>query len=335
MGPPHCAASSMRVFVTGGNGFIGSRVCRELVARGHSLVCLLRPTSKTDRIDDLHFERAGGDVRDILPSLRAGMNGCDATVHLAAPSDWHVAEGPYLDDVIVNGARRVLVAASGLSAHRVVLISSSAAINASERPIVFDERTEFDVRDPALFYAHAKHRAELVARAAFEGGANVVIVNPGEVYGPGDTALGTASHLIDFAKSVPVLVCDGGTSVVHVEDVARGIVAALERGRAGERYILGGENLTIRQMAELVLELVHRRMLGRARPKRAVAQDRRFRRPLSHSRAVRSTRRALRDALLVHGQRERRSANSACTFRGARETISSTVAWLREKGLVG
>jgi dihydroflavonol-4-reductase len=323
----------MRVFVTGGNGFIGSCVVRELFARGHSVVCLLRPTSKTDRIDDLPFERAGGDVRDVA-SLRAGMNGCDATVHLAAPSDWHVAEGPYLDDVIVNGARRVLEAASGLSAHRVVLISSSAAINASEQPIVFDERAEFGVRDPALFYAHAKHRAELVARAAFEGGANVVIVNPGEVYGPGDTALGTASHLMDFAKSIPVLVCDGGTSVVHVEDVARGIVAALERGRAGERYILGGENLTIRQMAELVLELVHRRMLIMRIPngpsRKIAAFAVRYHIPVPFNPHVVPY--ATLYWFMDSGKAQR---ELGVTFRGGRETISSTIDWLREKGLVG
>ena len=322
----------MRVFVTGGNGFIGSWVVRELVERGHSVVCLLRPTSNTERIDGLPFERAGGDVRDVA-SLRAGMNGCDGTLHLAAPSDWHVAEGPYLDDVIVNGARSVLEAAGKLPEHRIVFISSSAAINASDKPIVFDERTEFDVRDPLLHYAQAKHRAEVVVGEAVSRGAQAVIVNPGEVYGPGDTALGTAGHLIDFAKSIPVLVCDGGTSVVHVEDVARGIVAALERGKAGERYILGGENLTIRQLAELVLELLGRRMPivnvpnGLSRKLAAFAARHRIPVPFNPHVVPYAT-------LYWFMDNAKARRELGLTFRDGRETVASTVDWLREKGLL-
>ena len=90
-------------------------------------------------------------------------------------------------------------------------------------------------------------------------GTPVVIVNPGEVYGPNDTSLITACNLIDFAKSKPVLVCNGGTSIVYVDDVALAIVRALERGRSGERYILGGENLTVKQLAELCIQLLGQR----------------------------------------------------------------------------
>src|SRR5258707_9172861 len=94
---------------------------------------------------------------------------------------------------------------------------------------------------------------------AVGNGVPVIIVNPGEVYGPNDTALITACNLIDFAKSKPVLVCDGGTLVVYVDDVALAIVRAMEKGRSGERYILGGENLTVRQLAELCLEILGQR----------------------------------------------------------------------------
>src|SRR5207237_9001609 len=105
---------------------------------------------------------------------------------------------------------------------------------------------------------HAKHRAEIRARAAHAEGLSVVIVNPAEVFGANDTALATAGNLIDLATSWPVLVCHGGSNVVHVDDVSTGILRAMERGRSGERYILGAENLTIRQLAELVLELTGR-----------------------------------------------------------------------------
>jgi dihydroflavonol-4-reductase len=261
------------------------------------------------------------------------MAGCDGTAHLAAPGGWHADDAAGLEDVIVNGARNVLEAASALPGHRVLLVSSTAAINASDGPTVFDERAEFNVKNPQLHYAHAKHKAELVAREAFSRGVAVIVVNPAEVYGPGDTALGTSANLIDFAKAIPVLVCDGGTSVVHVDDVARGIVAGLERGRPGERYILGGENITIRRMAELTLELT-----GRHMPIVPV--------PNGISRFVASAAIRLHVPVpfnphvvpyatlywFVDSGKAKRELG--VTFRDGRATISSTIDWLRAQGML-
>jgi dihydroflavonol-4-reductase len=320
----------MRIFITGGNGFIGSAVSRRLAAAGHDLVCLLRDTSRVDRIETLPFTRATGDVRDAA-SLRAAMDGCDCTVHLAAPGGWEQDEPSFLEAVIEDGTRNVLDVAGHLGDHRVVVVSSTAAIAASDRPVVFDERTEFSVPDPTLHYAFAKHRAEVIARDAYARGVPAIVVNPAEVYGPGDTALVTAGNLIDFATSRPVLVCRGGTCVVHVDDVAAGIVAALERGRPGERYILGGENVTIRQLAALVLDLVRRRSPIVTVPNRLVrAVSRvaaRLRLPLPYNPHVVSyaTRYWFVDS--TKAQRE-----LGVSFRGARETIASTLDWLEETG---
>jgi dihydroflavonol-4-reductase len=322
----------MRVFVTGGNGFIGSQVVKRLVGAGHRAVCLLRPTSRTDRIDGLAIERAQGDVRD-LASLHAGMGGSDCTVHLAAPASWENDDSPELGQVIEGGTRNVLDAAAALSGHRVVFVSSTAAINASEMPKLFDERTAFSVTDTSLSYAHAKHRAELIATEAFGRGVPVIVVNPAEVYGPGDTALVTAGNLIDFAKSSPVLVCRGGTGVVHVEDVAAGVIAALERGRPGERYILGGENVTIRQLAELCLELLGRHAKIVTIPNRLVRVVSRIgirlHLPLPYNPHVVPY--ATRYWFVDSSKAERELGVS---FRSARETIASTLAWLKDKGLV-
>jgi len=247
----------VKFFVTGGNGFIGSAVVTRLARAGHDVVCLLRDSSDTSRIAGLPFERARGDVRDAA-CVRQGMRGCDLTLHLAAPGGWARDDESTLFDVIVGGTRNVLDAAREHTGHRVIVVSSTAAINGAELPTMFDEHSAFTLRDPALTYAHAKVAAEREARRAFEAGVDVVIVNPAEVYGPGDTALGTARNLIDFARATPVLVCDGGTGVVHVDDVAAGILAAAAAGRSGERYILSGGNVSIHQLAELVL-----RVLGR------------------------------------------------------------------------
>src|SRR5438045_1207540 len=117
----------MKVFVTGGNGFIGSAVVQELVAAGHIAICLMRPTSRADRLAGRTFERRTGDVRDAA-SLREGITGCDATVHLAAPGGWEKDDPALLADVVEGGTRNVLDAARSLSDHRVVVVSSTAAI---------------------------------------------------------------------------------------------------------------------------------------------------------------------------------------------------------------
>lgn len=318
----------MKVFLTGGNGFIGSCVARQLVASGYDIVCLLRETSRLDRIAMLPFTRASGDVRDVA-SLREAMSRCDCTVHLAAPGGWKQDEPSLLSQVIEGGARNVLEVAARLRDHRVVVVSSTAAIAASNRPVVFDERAAFSMPDMKLHYAFAKHRAEIIARQAYERGAPVIIVNPAEVYGPGDTALVTAGNLIDFATSTPVLVCKGGTCVVHVDDVAAGIVAAVERGRPGERYILGGENLTIRRLAELVLELIGRRAAiveipnGLARFATRLAVGLRLPLPYNPHVVPYATRYWFVDS--AKAQRE-----LGVAFRGARETIGATLNWLEE-----
>lgn len=322
----------MRILVTGGNGFIGSVVVRDLVAAGHAVVCLLRATSNTERVDDLPIERATGDVRDSA-SVRAAMGGCAATIHLAAPGGWGNDDPCTLREVIEGGTENVLRAAAERRGHRVVHVSSTAAINGSERPRVFDERAPFTLRDPALHYAHAKHRAEEAAIGASERGIAVVIVNPAEVYGPNDLTLGTASNLADFVDSTPVLVCRGGTSVVHVADVSTGILRALERGRSGERYILGGDNLTVKDLAQLVLELVNRRArvlmvprsLARLGTKAAVRLGVRL--PFNPHVVPYATRYWFVDS--SKAQRE-----LGIRFRGARETIAATLDWMRQQAII-
>ena len=320
----------MRVFVTGANGFIGSSTLRTLSDRGHEAVCLLRETSRTDRIDALEFERVLGDVRDV-GVLREGMATCDATVHLAAPGGWTDDDTRLLRDVIEGGTRNVLSAALTTPKHRVVYVSSSAAIAASDEPRIFDERTEFNITAPELSYAHAKHRAEGLVRDAVARGLDALIVNPGEVYGPGDSQLGTAGNLIDFAKAWPVLVCRGGTGVVHVSDVAEGIVRVLERGRTGERYILSGDNVSIRQMAQLVVTKLDRRVPIVMVPTRlarfAARVAARLHLPLPYNPHVVAY--ATR-YWFVDNRKAR--AELGLEFRSARETIEVTLDWLISAG---
>ena len=242
----------MRVFVTGGNGFIGSRVVRLLVEGGHDVRCLLRPASRTHRIDDLAFERVPGDLSD-TGALERGVRGADACVHLAGVSSWAEIASPEVEEVIVEGTRRLLAAARGVPGLRFVYVSSVAAVNGSSRPELFDEATPFGLEGSGLRYALAKHAAEELVLDATRAGLDAVIVNPGETYGPGDDEWITAGPIRDVLRQWPALAVRGGASVVHVDDVAAGIVAAIERGRRGERYILGGENLAVPDLVRTAL----------------------------------------------------------------------------------
>ena len=321
----------MRVFATGGNGFIGSAVVRTLLTQGHAVRCLLRETSDTARIDGLDVERVYGDVRD-ADSVSQGAAGCDAIIHLACLSAWKEIDSPLLDEVVERGTGNVLAAARSHGL-RVVYVSSVLAVNGSDRPEVFDESATFALPDRKLRYARCKLRGEALCLDAWRGGVPVVIVNPTEVYGPDDTALVTAGNLIDFATSRPVLVCHGGTSVAFVDDVALAVVRALERGRPGERYILGGENLTVRRLAELTLEILglERRIVtvptSLMRALATVALSLHLPLPFEPRVAPYATRYWFVDSAKA-------TRELGVEFRSAREALEPTLRWLQESGRV-
>ncbi len=320
----------LKVFVTGGNGFIGSAVVHRLVQTGHEVRCLVRRKSRCERIAGLAVERVPGDVRDPV-SLRSGMAGCQAAIHLAGLSSWNEIDSPALHQVVEGGTRHMLQAAMEAGAQRVIFVSSVTAVNGSDTPEIFDESSEFTLNDPELTYALAKRSAEAECRIWVARGLPVVILNPAEVYGPSDTALVTACNLIGFARSNPILVCSGGTSIVHVDDVASGIVSALSKGRPGERYILGGENLTIRQLARLFLELanVRRRILTLPnwliRRMTRAAKALRLSLPYHAGVIPYATR-----YWFVDGSKARRELD--VQFRDARATLMPTIAWLKQEG---
>ena len=318
----------MKIFVTGGNGFIGSVVVRELIAQGHSVRLLLRKTSKTHRLEGLTYEKCMGDVRE---AATLDVSGCEGIIHLASLSAWADIHSPQMKGVVLDGTRNVLEAAKRGGNLRTVFVSSITAIAASTEPHVFDEAANFDFEDAGLTYSQFKRDAEKLCTDAAALGLPVMIVNPGEVYGPHDDDMITAKNLIDFAKSWPVMVCKGGTLVAYVEDVARGTIAALEKGRPGERYILGGENLSIRQLADLSGEILGNKKWTvtfpngfiKALTKAATAVHM----PLPYEPAVipYATRYWYMDS--SKAQRE-----LGVTFRSARASLEPTLAWLKSAG---
>jgi dihydroflavonol-4-reductase len=321
-----------KVLVTGGSGFIGSVVVKTLIKEGAQVRCLLRPTSKLDRLAGLEYERAEGDIRD-RGSLERALAGCDGVIHLAGLSSWDLIDSPAMKEVTIEGARNLLQAARGAGIKKFVYVSSATAINASDSPVVYDESSPFELASSGLNYAIHKHAAEEMCLVFNAEGLPVVIVNPTEVYGPNDTELITAGNLVDFAKSSPVMVCSGGTSVAFVDDVALGTVQALERGRAGERYILGGENVKIKDLAALTLELLGQKKRIMTLPNgviRGVAKG-----ALGLGIPVPFNPRVIPYATrywFVDSAKATRELG--VTFRPARECLAPTLAWLKETGRI-
>jgi dihydroflavonol-4-reductase len=326
------APGGFKVLVTGGNGFIGSVVVKTLATQGYTVRCLLRPTSKLDRLEGVDFERAEGDVRDRQAVGRA-MSGTDGVIHLAGLSSWDQIDSPAMKEVTEGGTRNVLEAARDTKVKKVVYVSSVAAINGSDQPKVYDELASFELQGSGLSYAVHKHAAERLCLSFSAEGVPVTIINPPEVYGPNDTDLITAGNLVDVAKSSPVMVCSGGTIVGHVEDVALGAVRALERGRPGERYILGGENKTVRELAALTLELMglRRRIMVlpnaviRGAAKGALALRLPF--PINPRVIPYATRYWFMDS-------SKATRELGVTFRPARDCLAPTLAWLKQTGRI-
>lgn len=322
-----------RTLVIGGTGFIGSRVVQRLAADGRSVRCLARTTSRTDRLDNLPVERTVGDLRDTDSLIRAA-SGCSSIIHLGGISAWSEIDSPDMFPVVVEGTRNVLRAALEQKVTRVVYVSSAAAMGPHDRPEPRNEVSPFSERSAVgMRYVLAKRQAERLCREAEERGMETVIVRPAEVYGSGDRDMITASNLVGLLKSSPVVVCAGGTSVVHIDDVAHGIVRALDQGRAGETYLLGGDNLLHHELAGLLLELMNRRTSIISLPgpllRVCAAAARVFRLPFPIPPAVvpYATRywfvdnRKARTELGLH-------------FRSARETLTETLTWLKTLAIV-
>lgn len=251
----------MNVLVTGATGLVGGAVVAELLASGHQVRALVRPSSDLSNLDPSKVELARGDVLD-RPSVEQALRGCQAVVHTAGLADLR-ADRKQLFAVNAGGVEVVLGAALAAGLSRAVLTSSTAVLGGSRVPRVMDEETTSSAETLGLNYFVSKKRGEDTAFDLAARGLPLVVVRPSFVLGPGDIYRSSASIVMALAKrKLPVYV-QGGASYCDVRDVARGHVAALERGRAGEAYILGGHNLTMDEMVTRVC-----RMAGVPAPQR-------------------------------------------------------------------
>lgn len=242
----------MRALVTGGTGFIGANLVKGLNEAGYTARILRRESSSLEALEGLAYEEAVGDILDV-PSLAPAMEGCEWVFHVAAVSDYWRKGVDWLYTVNVEGTRNVLQAARTAGVRRLVYTSSIAALGVPLDGELLDETHTFNLEPKEFWYGHSKHLAEGAVREAVGEGLEAVIVNPAIVIGPRDVNKVSGSIVIEVARGLVRFYLPGGLNCVAVEDVVAGHIAAAERGRVGERYILGGENLSYREVIDTIV----------------------------------------------------------------------------------
>ena len=240
----------MKCFVTGATGFLGSHVARQLLAAGAELRLLARPTSRLDNIADLPAERVVGDLRD-AESLRKGMSDCEYVFHVAADYRLWARNGQELYESNVDGTKNILQAARDSGVRRVIYTSSVATMGFGNNGHLTDEQSPVDLDNMIGDYKRSKFMAERLVVEAGLAGQNVVMVNPTTPIGERDIKpTPTGQIVVDFLKKKFPAYVDTGLNLVDVVDCADGHLLAMEKARPGERYILGSENLTLKQILD-------------------------------------------------------------------------------------
>ena len=245
----------MIAFVTGATGFLGSHVARVLAEQGADLRLLVRASSNTKNIDDLKADGVIGDLRDPA-SIEKGIAGCDAIFHVAADYRLWVRDPDEMYRSNVEGTHAILSAARKNNVRRVVYTSSVATMGFTSNGQPADEDSPVSLENMIGPYKRSKFMAEQVAIEAARAGQDVVIVNPTTPVGERDIKpTPTGRIVVDFLKRKFPAYVDTGLNLVDATECARGHVIALEKGKSGERYILGGENLTLKQILDKLGEI--------------------------------------------------------------------------------
>lgn len=240
----------MKAFVTGATGFLGSHVARVLADQGADLRLLVRSTSNLRNLEGLKAETASGDLRD-PSSLERAMSGCDTVFHVAADYRLWVRDSGEMYRSNVDGTRAILEAARKNRVRRVVHTSSVATVGFTGNGHPADEDSPVSLADMIGHYKRSKFMAEQIALEAGRSGLHVVTVNPTTPVGEQDVKpTPTGRIVLDFLKRKFPAYVETGLNLVDVRECARGHLVALEKGKSGERYILGGEDLTLKQILD-------------------------------------------------------------------------------------
>ncbi len=255
----------MKIFVTGATGFIGSEVARRLRERGDEVVALVRNPAKGAELEKLGCTLVAGGLSDVA-ALREGISGCDAVIHGAAMYEIGIPKSrrPAMLEANVGGTTNVLEAALELKVKKVAYVSTVNAFGNTEGVVVDESHVHNEKY--VSYYDETKHKAHKVAKQYIAKGLPLVIIQPGGVYGPFDTSpQGKLMNQFLDGKLPAMMFPDTGVNMVHRDDVADGILLALDKGKAGEAYVLGGQIVT---MGEAIKTLA--RVSGRKPPRLTV-----------------------------------------------------------------
>jgi dihydroflavonol-4-reductase len=329
--------SDKPVLVTGASGFVGSAVVRVLLAAGRKVRVLLRPSSDRRNVEGLAVETRTGSLTEPA-SLAAALEGCGALYHVAADYRLWVRDPETMYEANVEGTRQLMEAALAAGVERVVYTSSVATLGWRADGRVADETTPSTLADMIGHYKRSKFLAEAVVRDLVQvRQLPAVIVNPSTPVGPRDAKPTPTGRLIVEAATgrMPAYV-DTGLNIVHVDDVARGHLLAEAKGRTGERYILGGENLTLGEILRLIASIVGRRPPKIQVPAAlvwpvAVVEEALGRFVGREPFATREGLRMARHKMFFSSAKAERELGYHP--RSAREGLADAVAWFRQAGM--
>jgi dihydroflavonol-4-reductase len=327
----------MKALVTGATGFVGAAVARALLAAHWQVRVLARKGSDRRNLQGLAVDVEEGDLTDV-DSLERAARGCVGLFHVAADYRLGAPDPSQLYRTNVEGTRNVLAAASRAGVQRIVYTSSVATIGIPADGTPGDEATPNSLGNMIGHYKRSKYLAEEVVMEAARAGASVVIVSPSTPVGPGDVKpTPTGQLVLDAAAGRMPAYVDTGLNIVHVDDVAAGHLLAYERGNAGERYILGGQDMTLREILAVISALAGRKPPRVRLPYAAVL-------PIAYlaegyaKLSGRSGRITLEG---VRMSRKRMFFSSAkavrdlgYTFRPPVEAFKDAIRWYRENGLL-
>ncbi len=323
--------------VTGATGFVGSAVARALLARGHALRLLVRPGSDRSNIAGLPAELAEGDLRDPA-SLGRAVAGCRHLVHVAADYRLWVPDPEAMNRANVDGSRALLLAAQAAGVERMVYCSSVAALGLIGDGTPADETTPNALEKVTGTYKRSKYLAEQAVLALARDGVPVVVVNPSAPVGPRDIKpTPTGKMIADTASGRMPAYVGTGLNVAHVDDVAEGHCLALERGRVGECYILGGEDMELGALLALVAEAAGRRPPRVKLPTAALYPLALASEGLARTVGIEPI--VTRDILAMAKKKmffssAKARAELGYTSRPAREAVADAVAWFRAQGRI-
>jgi len=326
----------MKSLVTGASGFVGSAVMRELLAAGHEVRVLVRPQSDRRNLEGLSVEIVEGNLRD-RASLQRIVRGCDYLFHVAADYRLWTPDPDIMYDTNVRGTQELILAAAEAGLKRIVYTSSVATLGVSEDGTLVTEETPSALHMMIGHYKRTKYLAEeTVRKLTLQNQLPLVIVNPSAPIGPRDIKPTPTGRIVldTLLGRMPAYV-DTWLNVVHVDDVARGHLLAFERGKPGERYILGGENMTLLQILSTIDELTGTRKFRMRLPHKMVMLSAHIldKWALVSGREPRVTVEAARMAKkkMIYST-DKAMRELGYQYRPAREALQDAITWYMNKG---